>query len=744
MSRKNKIGYIFILITFSFISFSTIALADEEREAAIEKLVRNLNAAIREGKLDAPTLKILYQRYRTAGRTDTAFELYIAATEKLKDKDTKDIKVTVEKHNGDDTLVYERGGETVKVLDIPKGFHMGIVKGTEDKAIKLIAYSVLSIVEKIASEDIRVAKIGTLHKAAEIGNGRAAELLIAKGADVNSVYDRMKTPLHIAAREGHVQIVKLLISKGANVNFMDYKSGWGGASPLHLAVQNGHTQVIELLIDRGAKVDIESKGSKTPMDIAATNGQTEVAKLLIAKGADVSKKNSKGWAPLHYAAKAGKTEVAKLLIAKGADVNRRGFNDYTPLHKAAENGHIKVAKLLITKGADVNAMSKGGDTPLHSAAENGKAEVAKLLIDNGADINARRNKFDYTPLHYAARNGYTEVAKVLVSKGADVSKSDIVIAENGGHAELGNFLRKHGGLSKREDLKQLIKELVQYSTEKFGGKRERAIRLAQQLSPPPVIPEEARRFMAEGIASMKVTRSIAGYEEAEGKFQKAANLAPWWADTYFNLAMAQEKQRNFFYAIKNLELYLLASPGTPEASAVQQKIYEIEYLMKRKEQADKHVDRGADLYNAGDIHGAVREGKEAIRLDPDNGLAHANLGAAYGALNRHKEAIPELKEAIRLGRRNAYIYSSLGRAYHNLGERKKAIDIMEEGVSEDGLGYSGRGLLHQKLGRYCKEEGEYEKALTNFEKALSYSSDKYVDKKWVHEMIKTLKRRLGR
>jgi hypothetical protein len=80
-----------------------------------------------------------------------------------------------------------------------------------------------------------------LHLAVEMDYLKAAELLIAKGADLNSTgayyiippkenqlnpgwirpigpVRYVGTPLHIAAREGNVEIIELLISKGARIN----------------------------------------------------------------------------------------------------------------------------------------------------------------------------------------------------------------------------------------------------------------------------------------------------------------------------------------------------------------------------------------------------------------------------------------------------------------------------------------------------------------------------------------------
>ena len=51
-----------------------------------------------------------------------------------------------------------------------------------------------------------------------MGQGETAELLIAKGADVNAKSQRGRTPLHNAALSGHKKIAELLIANGADMN----------------------------------------------------------------------------------------------------------------------------------------------------------------------------------------------------------------------------------------------------------------------------------------------------------------------------------------------------------------------------------------------------------------------------------------------------------------------------------------------------------------------------------------------
>jgi len=74
------------------------------------------------------------------------------------------------------------------------------------------------------------------------------------------------TPLHYAAWNGHKEVAELLIAKGADVNA---KVAIWGRTPLHFAAWNGHKEVAELLIENGAEVNAKDNYGRTPLDLAS-------------------------------------------------------------------------------------------------------------------------------------------------------------------------------------------------------------------------------------------------------------------------------------------------------------------------------------------------------------------------------------------------------------------------------------------------------------------------------------------
>ncbi len=111
--------------------------------------------------------------------------------------------------------------------------------------------------------------------------------------------------------------------------------------------------------------------------------------------------------------------------------------------------------------------------------------------------------------------------------------------------------------------------------------REKIVKLVPRLTPPPTIPEEAERQMVYGGTALKEAKTAKDYQHAVTEFEKAIRLAPWWGAAYFNLGVVQEKVRDYEAAIRNLNLYLLASPDAPDAKEVKAKVYELEFKLKK-------------------------------------------------------------------------------------------------------------------------------------------------------------------
>ena len=73
-----------------------------------------------------------------------------------------------------------------------------------------------------------------------------------------------RTPLDRAIRNEHTEIAELLIAKGTDVNAKSNR----GYTPLHEACKNEKTEILELLIAKGADVNAKDDDGDTPLDYA--------------------------------------------------------------------------------------------------------------------------------------------------------------------------------------------------------------------------------------------------------------------------------------------------------------------------------------------------------------------------------------------------------------------------------------------------------------------------------------------
>jgi len=213
-------------------------------------------------------------------------------------------------------------------------------------------------------------------------------LLLDHGASVDA-RDRLGArPLSHAARFGHLPVVDLLLARGAPIDARNL----AGATALYFAIDGDNTAVAQRLIERGANVNLAGRGGVTPLAVAAYRGNDVIAESLLARGADDSATDETGKSPIIYAAAAGWSDVVSRLLARNVDINARYANDLTllmwacgPDDSALESQAIKVVQQLLDAGAHVDDRDARGRTALMIAAEGGHANIANLLLAHGAD-----------------------------------------------------------------------------------------------------------------------------------------------------------------------------------------------------------------------------------------------------------------------------------------------------------------------------------------------------------------------
>ena len=106
--------------------------------------------------------------------------------------------------------------------------------------------------------------------------------------------------------------------------------------------------------------------------------------------------------------------------------------------------------------------------------------------------------------------------------------------------------------------------------------RAKTISYARTITPPPEIPEEARRHYIRGSVYAKEAKTDAEFDAAIQEYIQAIYIAPWWGNAYYGLAMVQKASGQFDEAVANLKLALLAKMDDKDAKDAQDQIYAIE------------------------------------------------------------------------------------------------------------------------------------------------------------------------
>jgi ankyrin repeat protein len=126
-----------------------------------------------------------------------------------------------------------------------------------------------------------LAFCGEIHDVAKSGNLERVKALLKDNPDLVSSKDKDgATPLYIAATSEHNDIAELLLAKGADVNAKDK---YGNTALIESAYRNAG--LVKALIGAGVDVNAKLPDGWTALMRAADLGHADIVKALIAAGA---------------------------------------------------------------------------------------------------------------------------------------------------------------------------------------------------------------------------------------------------------------------------------------------------------------------------------------------------------------------------------------------------------------------------------------------------------------------------
>jgi ankyrin repeat protein len=292
--------------------------------------------------------------------------------------------------------------------------------------------------------------------AAWYGHEPMIKLLLEKGeANVNFKDESGRTPLSWAAEKGCGAVVNMLLNKGADLESRDKT----GQTPLSWAAQYGEKVVVDMLLDKGASPLSKDKDYRNEqLSVAAWYGHELMIKLLLEnRMADVNFKDKGGRTPLSWAAQEGHLAVVERLLQKKVNVNveAASYNGRTALQAAAEGGHLAVVERLLQAKANVNAAAAyNGRTALQAAAGRGHLAVVERLLQEKANVNAAAAPGGRTALQAAAGGGHLAVVERLLQAKANVNaaaasyngRTALQAAAEGGHLAVVECLQRNNAV----------------------------------------------------------------------------------------------------------------------------------------------------------------------------------------------------------------------------------------------------------------------------------------------------------
>ena len=191
-----------------------------------------------------------------------------------------------------------------------------------------------------------------LAEAVKLGDVDLVRMLLDARADPNSPNQDNQTALMLASSIGSRKIAELLTAKGANVNAVE---SFRGQTALMWAAAENHPEVVDLLLAHHADVKVRAKYDDWPRQMTS-----EPRAQFRPTG---------GLTALLYGTRSGCFRCVVSIVKAGADVNQPNPDGITPLINALDNRNYDIAMFLLDKGANASAWDMNGRTPLYVAVD---------------------------------------------------------------------------------------------------------------------------------------------------------------------------------------------------------------------------------------------------------------------------------------------------------------------------------------------------------------------------------------
>ena len=133
--------------------------------------------------------------------------------------------------------------------------------------------------------NVEKGRWAAIHFAALNGNGSIVETLLNDTkTNVDAKNEVGRTALHIAAENRKTKAAEILVDRGAMINSTDLD----GSTALHIAAFKGDVDMLDMLIKKNAAMNIQNKSGRLAVHLAAINNRKDAMMRLLKEEQDQS------------------------------------------------------------------------------------------------------------------------------------------------------------------------------------------------------------------------------------------------------------------------------------------------------------------------------------------------------------------------------------------------------------------------------------------------------------------------
>jgi 26S proteasome non-ATPase regulatory subunit 10 len=132
------------------------------------------------------------------------------------------------------------------------------------------------------------------------------------------------------------QTIDLLLQKGAEVNSQSF----GGHTALHFASSKDNLDIARKLITAKASARLKDKRGQLPLHRAAAVGSMPIVKLLLENKSPLNATDIDGMTALHHAISEGHGDAAFALLKAGAETDKKDMDGRLAIDTAPDSSVI--------------------------------------------------------------------------------------------------------------------------------------------------------------------------------------------------------------------------------------------------------------------------------------------------------------------------------------------------------------------------------------------------------------------